>query len=164
MESDYVSGTSVGYLVRTPRCRGPSPFFFTPPGNGFMTGGKGVEECLSGIRRRASRASQCKRALVETRKLPQTLTMSSAPKFFKVTQLRSTIGLPKLYKETLQSLGLRRRNQTVYHKISPQQAGQIARVKELVKVELSPVYKDKVQLREERKSEPGFVVVGKRQH
>lgn len=88
--------------------------------------------------------------------------MSAAPKYFKVTQLKSTIGLPKLYKETLQTLGLRRRNQTVYQKISPQQAGQIARVKELVKVELSPVFKDKNQMREERKSDPGFVVVSKR--
>ncbi|KAG0681082.1 DNA topoisomerase 2 [Pichia californica] len=76
--------------------------------------------------------------------------MSAAPKYFK------------LYKETLQTLGLRRRNQTVYQKISPQQAGQIARVKELVKVELSPVFKDKNQMREERKSDPGFVVVSKR--
>jgi ribosomal protein L30 len=89
--------------------------------------------------------------------------MSAAPKFFKVTQLKSTIGLPKLYKETLETLGLRRRNQTVYHKITPQQAGQIARVKELVKVELSPVYKDKVQMREERKSDPGFIVTKREQ-
>lgn len=88
--------------------------------------------------------------------------MSGAPKFFKVTQLKSTIGLPNLYKETLQTLGLRRRNQTVYHKITPQQAGQIARVKELVKVELSPVFKNKVQMREERKSEPGFSIISKR--
>lgn len=88
--------------------------------------------------------------------------MSAAPKFFKVTQLKSTIGLPNLYKETLQTLGLRRRNQTVYHKITPQQAGQIARVKELVKVELSPVFKNKVQMREERKSEPGFSIISKR--
>lgn len=87
--------------------------------------------------------------------------MSAPAKYFKVTQLRSTIGLPKLYKETLATLGLHRRNQTVYHKITPQQAGQIARVKELVKVELSPVYKDKVQMRQERKSDPGFVVVSK---
>lgn len=88
--------------------------------------------------------------------------MSTAPKFFKVTQLKSTIGLPNLYKETLHSLGLRRRNQTVYHKIIPQQAGQIARVKELVKVELSPVFKDKLQMREERKSNPGFSIISKR--
>lgn len=84
---------------------------------------------------------------------------ATAAKFFKVTQLRSTIGLPKIYKETLHALGLRRRNQTVYHKISPQQAGQIARVKELVKVELSEVYMNKPQMRAERKSEPGFVIV-----
>lgn len=88
--------------------------------------------------------------------------MSAAPKYFKVTQLRSAIGLPKLYKETLETLGLRRRNQTVYHRITPQQAGQIARVKELVKVELSPVFKDKAQMREERKSIPGYAIVQKR--
>ncbi|GMM48931.1 mitochondrial 54S ribosomal protein YmL33 [Pichia kluyveri] len=87
--------------------------------------------------------------------------MSAPAKYFKVTQLRSTIGLPSLYKETLHALGLRRRHQTVYHKITPQQAGQIARVKELVKVELSPVYKDKADMRAERKSDPGFVVIPK---
>ena len=49
----------------------------------------------------------------------------------------------------------------MYHAITPQQAGQIARVKELVKVELAPEYKDKLQMRNERKSIPGFVVVKK---
>lgn len=88
--------------------------------------------------------------------------MSAPAKYFKVTQLKSTIGLPRLYKDTLETLGLRRRHQTVYHKITPQQAGQIARVKELVKVELSPVYKDKAQMRAERKPLPGFVVVKRR--
>lgn len=87
--------------------------------------------------------------------------MSVAPKFFKVTQLKSTIGLPHLFKDTLHALGLRRRHQTVYHAITPQQAGQIARVKELVKVELAPEYKDKLQMRNERKSIPGFVVIKK---
>lgn len=82
-----------------------------------------------------------------------------AAQYFKVTQLKSTIGLPRLYKDTLLSLGLRRRHQTVYHKITPQQAGAIARVKELVKVELSDVFKNKEQMREERKSEPGYEII-----
>lgn len=85
----------------------------------------------------------------------------STAKYFKITQLKSTIGLPKLYKDTLLSLGLRRRHQSVFQKITPQQAGQILRVKSLVQVELADAYKSKEQLREERKSDPGFTFIGK---
>ncbi|VEU20069.1 DEKNAAC100046 [Brettanomyces naardenensis] len=87
---------------------------------------------------------------------------SIIPKFFKVTQLKSTIAVPIKKKQTLQRLGLHKRHQVVYQKITPQQAGMIASVKELVKVELSVEEKSKDQLREERKSDPGFVVVSKR--
>ncbi|GMM32291.1 mitochondrial 54S ribosomal protein YmL33 [Martiniozyma asiatica (nom. inval.)] len=89
--------------------------------------------------------------------------MPATPQYFKITQLKSTIGLPQLYKDTLLALGLRRRHQTVYHKITQQQAGQIARVKELVQVELAPEFKSKQQMREERKSDPGFHFVEQRQ-
>ncbi|KAH3664226.1 hypothetical protein OGAPHI_004577 [Ogataea philodendri] len=81
-----------------------------------------------------------------------------APKYFKVTQLRSAIALPKQKKDTLLKLGLRKRHQTVYHKICPQQAGMIAVVKELVKVELSDEKLSKEELHQQRKSNPGFTI------
>lgn len=87
--------------------------------------------------------------------------MSQTAKYFKITQLKSTIGLPRLYKDTLLSLGLRRRHQSVFHKITPQQAGQILRVKSLVQVELADQYMSKEEMREERKSDPGFTFIGK---
>lgn len=88
--------------------------------------------------------------------------MSAIPKYFKVTQLKSTVALPLKTKKTMHKLGLRRRNQIVYHKICPQQAGIIASVKELVKVELATSKKSIQEMREDRKSDPGFVVVAKR--
>ena len=52
--------------------------------------------------------------------------------FFKITLRRSAIGLPERTRGVLAALGLRRRMQTVYHPVSPQFAGMIMRVKELV--------------------------------
>lgn len=81
--------------------------------------------------------------------------------YFKVTQLKSTIGLPRVYKDTLRALGLTRRHQTVFHKVAPQQAGQLLRVKELVKVELAEEGLTKPQMRAERRGEPGFEFIKK---
>lgn len=78
--------------------------------------------------------------------------------FYKVTQLKSAIALPAIYKENLVKLGLLRRGQTVYHDITPQQAGMIAKVKELVKVELVSEKLTKEQMRNQRRSDPGFTV------
>ncbi len=89
--------------------------------------------------------------------------MSSViPKYFKVTQIKSTIALPFKKKNAMKTSGLTRRLQTVYHKITPQEAGQIAIVKELVKVELSPIKKSRREMRMERKSDPGFTIISKR--
>lgn len=83
-------------------------------------------------------------------------------RYFKVTQLKSTIALPLKKKNAMRTLGLTRRLQTVYHKITPQEAGQIAIVKELVKVELSPIKKSRKEMRLERKSKPGFTIINRR--
>ncbi|CDK28559.1 unnamed protein product [Kuraishia capsulata CBS 1993] len=80
------------------------------------------------------------------------------PKFFKITQIRSQIARPQVYKDTLAKLGLRKPNQVVYHKVTPQQAGMLARVKELVKVELTDVKETKSQMRDARRTNPGFSV------
>jgi ribosomal protein L30/L7E len=65
-------------------------------------------------------------------------------------------------KNTLTSLGIHRRNQTVYHRHSPEAAGKILRVKELVEVE--NVSEDMVRTKEEqtreRRAARGYKVVG----
>ena len=53
----------------------------------------------------------------------------------KVTQVRSKIGRPKNQKATLEALGLRKINQSVEHKDSPQVLGMVHKVGHLVKVE-----------------------------
>jgi large subunit ribosomal protein L30 len=47
---------------------------------------------------------------------------------------------------------------TVFHPVSPQVAGQIMRVKELVHVEEVPEAKTLTELREERRPDPGYFV------
>ncbi|KAK8107322.1 mitochondrial 54S ribosomal protein uL30m [Apiospora kogelbergensis] len=69
--------------------------------------------------------------------------MSSS--YFRVTLHRSAIGLPERTRGVLAALGLRKRSQTVFHPVSPQFAGMIMKVKELVR-----------ELREERRPERGF--------
>jgi large subunit ribosomal protein L30 len=67
--------------------------------------------------------------------------------FWKVTLMRSGIGLPKRRNDTLTALGLRKRFRTVYKPVNPQIAGLLLRVKELVKVDL--VSEEEVVGREE---------------
>ncbi|KAH9893837.1 ribosomal protein L30, ferredoxin-like fold domain-containing protein [Xylariomycetidae sp. FL2044] len=78
--------------------------------------------------------------------------------FFRITLHRSAIGLPERTRGVLAALGLRRRGRTVFHPVSPEFAGMIFKVKELVKVEEVPHALTTRQLRDERKPEPGFWV------
>ncbi|ODV96061.1 hypothetical protein PACTADRAFT_49479, partial [Pachysolen tannophilus NRRL Y-2460] len=78
--------------------------------------------------------------------------------FFKITQLKSTIALPQKYKDTMARLGLKKRGSVVFHNITPQQAGMIATVKELVKVELVDEKLSNESLRALRRSNPGFTI------
>ncbi len=78
--------------------------------------------------------------------------------FFRITLLRSAIGLPKRTHGVLQALGLRRRTQTVFHPVSPQFAGMILKVKELVSVEEVDRALTKAEMRDERRPDPGFYV------
>lgn len=55
--------------------------------------------------------------------------------YFKITLHRSAIGLPRRTHGVLMALGLRRRNQTVFHPVKPDFAGMIMKVKEIVRVE-----------------------------
>lgn len=83
---------------------------------------------------------------------------------FKITLRRSAISLGEKKQGTLKSLGLHRRMQTVYHRHSPEVAGKILHVKELLEVENVPqeLVKTKQEQRQERKAERGYKVVGEK--
>lgn len=53
----------------------------------------------------------------------------------RITQIRSRIGATKLQRANLDSLGLRKINQTVEHNASSQILGMVTKVNHLVKVE-----------------------------
>ncbi len=56
-------------------------------------------------------------------------------KKIKITQIRSIIDRPENQKRTMRALGLRKINQTVEKKDTPQIRGMIKKVKHLIKVE-----------------------------
>ncbi|KAF2839650.1 50S ribosomal protein-like protein L30 [Patellaria atrata CBS 101060] len=78
--------------------------------------------------------------------------------YFRVTLLRSAIGLPKKTHGALAALGLRRRMNTVYHPVSQDVAGMIMKVKELVDVQEVEQPLTKTEMREMRRPDPGFYV------
>ena len=53
----------------------------------------------------------------------------------KITQVRSVIRRREIQKRTMKALGLRRMNQTVTHKDTPQMRGMINKVEHLITVE-----------------------------
>ncbi|KAI0956508.1 hypothetical protein AcV7_006893 [Taiwanofungus camphoratus] len=85
---------------------------------------------------------------------------------FRITLRRSAISLPSNIKGTLVSLGIHRRMQTVYHPHSPETAGKILKVKELVQVDNVPAsaVRTKTEQRRERRALRGYSVVGSRLH
>jgi large subunit ribosomal protein L30 len=84
----------------------------------------------------------------------------SAPTHFKITLLRSAIGLPQRYRQTLEALGIHRRGQTVFHAHNPSTAGKILRVKELVRVQNvhTSEVRTKAEMRRERKAVRGYTI------
>ncbi|KAK7744420.1 39S ribosomal protein L33, mitochondrial [Diatrype stigma] len=85
-------------------------------------------------------------------------TTPAAPSYFRVTLRRSAIGLPERTRGVLKALGLRRREQSVYHPVSPDFAGMILKVKELVEVEEADRALTSREMRDARKPDPGFWV------
>lgn len=120
----------------------------------------------SAVKRVASRQLSSSSRSPTTQPGPSTDNASPAPSssqgYYKITLLRSAISLGDRKKGTLMSLGIHRRMQTVYHPHSPEFAGKILAVKELVKVE--NVGRDAVRTKTERSRERrpvrGFEVVG----
>ena len=78
--------------------------------------------------------------------------------FFRITLLRSAIGLPKPISGVLKALGLTRRLRTVYHPVTRDIAGQVFAVKELVDVQEVEEKLTKKQMRDLRRPDSGFYV------
>ena len=76
--------------------------------------------------------------------------------YFKVTLIRSAIGLPRKTRGVLEALGLHRRMRTVYHPVSPDAAGQILKVKELVAVSEVDQALTSAEQKAIRKPDPGY--------
>jgi large subunit ribosomal protein L30 len=79
-----------------------------------------------------------------------------AMSFFRITLMRSGIGMPKRTQGILKALGLRYRMQTVFYPVTPDVAGQIMKVKELVAVAEVEKALTKQEVHEERKPDPGY--------
>lgn len=80
------------------------------------------------------------------------------PNFFRITLLRSAIGLPKKTSGVLKALGLHKRMRTVYHPVTPDVAGQIFAVKELIDVQEVDRALTTTEMKELRRPEKGFYV------
>ncbi|KAL1849218.1 39S ribosomal protein L33, mitochondrial [Paecilomyces lecythidis] len=78
--------------------------------------------------------------------------------YFRITLMRSAIGLPTRTTGVLKALGLKKRMATVFHPVTQDVAGQIMKVKELVDVKEvdRPLTKQEVHL--ERKPDPGYYI------
>lgn len=79
--------------------------------------------------------------------------------YFKITLLRSGIGMTKRQNGVLAALGLRKRMSIVYHPVSPEVAGQIMKVKELLAVSECETPETKAEIHKRRQPPPGFVVI-----
>lgn len=78
--------------------------------------------------------------------------------YFKITLIRSGIGMTARQNKILQSLGLRKRMAIVYHPVSTDIAGKIMKVKELLAVSETDQPETKQEIHERRRPPKGFVV------
>jgi len=78
--------------------------------------------------------------------------------YFRITLIRSAIGLPRKSSNVLKALGLRKRMATVFHPVTMDVAGQIMKVKELVAVSEVDKPLTKEEVHQERVPDPGFYV------
>jgi large subunit ribosomal protein L30 len=76
--------------------------------------------------------------------------------YFRITLMRSGIGLPLKTQGVLKALGLRKRMTTVYHPVSQSVAGQIMRIKELIDVKEVDRALTKDQMRASRRPDKGY--------
>ena len=78
--------------------------------------------------------------------------------YFKITLIRSGIGLPMRTKAILQALRLNRRMKTVFLPINREVAGQLLKVKELVAVSEVEKALTQAELKATRKPDPGYYI------
>lgn len=78
--------------------------------------------------------------------------------YFRITLMRSGIGMPARVQGVLKALGLRKRMTTVYYPVSQSVAGQIMKIKELVDVKEVANPMTKQQMRAARRPDPGYYV------
>jgi ribosomal protein L30 len=78
--------------------------------------------------------------------------------YFRITLIRSSIGLTKKTQGVLAALGLRKRMRTVFHPVTPDVAGQIMKVKELVAVSEVDRAMTNAEMREQRRPDPGYYI------
>lgn len=81
--------------------------------------------------------------------------------FFRITLMRSAIGLPSKSLNVLKALGLRKRMATVFHPVTPAVAGQIMKVKELLAVSEVNEPMTRAEVHQARVPEKGFYVESK---
>ena len=92
-----------------------------------------------------------------TSHLPGTTPPKTTMPFFRITLLRSAIGLPLKTRGALNALGLYKRGNIVYKPVSAASAGSILKVKELVAVSEVEERLTKEEEREKRRPERGYV-------
>jgi large subunit ribosomal protein L30 len=78
--------------------------------------------------------------------------------YFRITLMRSGIGMPEKTQGVLKALGLRKRMTTVYHPVTQSVAGQIMRIKELIDVKEVKNPMTKEQMRAARRPDPGYYI------
>ena len=78
--------------------------------------------------------------------------------FFKITLIRSSIGLPKKTQGVLNALGLRKRMATIFKPVNAANAGQIMKIKELVAVSEVETAMSDAEMREMRRPDPGYYI------
>lgn len=84
---------------------------------------------------------------------------SANPTHYRVTLKRSALRLPEKIQRTLVALGLTRKDRTVFHPVSPDAAGLVLGVKELVDVRLVDWDTMAVEMRRGKGAHHGWKVV-----
>lgn len=85
----------------------------------------------------------------------------STQMFYRIKQLRSTIGMPPVVRENIKALGLKRINQVVYQRVSVSTAHKLRKVKELVSIDLmDESHIEALKLNDKPKFPTGFSKIG----
>lgn len=81
--------------------------------------------------------------------------------FYRVKQLRSTIGMPPIVRKNMAALGLRKINNVVYQRVSPATAHRLRQVKELISIDLlNESQTEELKLEDAKKFPAGFQKIG----